>query len=84
MSYHGVVYLDFQPLLYPGATHIRGAYKIHPFVENEFTTKTKRKGGIVDDASKVISTVYDKNFAVLPVKKDQKVADKKDNRKVSS
>jgi hypothetical protein len=41
MSYHGVVYVDIQPLLYPGATHIRGAYKICPFVENEYTTKVR-------------------------------------------
>jgi hypothetical protein len=39
MSYHGVVYVDMQPLLYPGATQIKGAYKINPFVENEFQDK---------------------------------------------
>ena len=39
MSYHGVVYVDMQPLLYPGATQIKGAYKINPFVENEFQEK---------------------------------------------
>lgn len=39
MSYHGVVYVDIQPLLYPGATHIRGAYKIVPFIETELVTK---------------------------------------------
>ena len=39
MSYHGVVYIDMQPLLYPGATQIKGAYKIHPFVDADFTTK---------------------------------------------
>jgi len=41
MSYHGVVYVDMQPLLYPGATQIKGAYKINPFVENEFQEKVK-------------------------------------------
>jgi hypothetical protein len=39
ISYHGVVYLDMQPLLYPGATQIKGAFKIHPFVETEYFTK---------------------------------------------
>ena len=39
MSYHGVVYVDMQPLLYPGATQIKGAYKINPFVENDFLEK---------------------------------------------
>lgn len=42
MSYHGVVYIDIQPLLYPGATHIRGAYKIQPFVENEYISKVSK------------------------------------------
>lgn len=82
MSYHGVVYVDMQPLLYPGATQIRGAYKIHPFAENDYTTKTKRKVGIADEALRVVSYLYDRNFAVSPAKKDQKVADKKDNKKV--
>lgn len=82
MSYHGVVYIDMQPLLYPGATQIRGAYKIHPFTDSEYMTKTKRKMGIADEALKVISNLYDRNFAVSPAKKDQKVADKKDNKKV--
>lgn len=39
VSCHGVVYLDLQPLLYPGATHIRGAYRIVPFVDSEFANK---------------------------------------------
>ncbi|CAF0849700.1 unnamed protein product [Brachionus calyciflorus] len=81
MSYHGVVYIDMQPLLYPGATHIRGAYKIYPFQDGEYATKTKRKNGIADEALKVVSSLYDRNFAVLPVKKDQKAAEKKDNKK---
>ena len=33
LSFHGVVYVDMAPLLYPGATTIRGAYKVHPYVE---------------------------------------------------
>jgi hypothetical protein len=82
MSYHGVVYVDLQPLLYPGSTHIRGTYKINPFNENEYTAKTKRKTCIADDTLKVVGTLYDRNFAALPQKKDQKVADKKEVRKV--
>ena len=27
------------PLLYPGATRIKGAYKVYPYLETEFTTK---------------------------------------------
>lgn len=39
LSYHGVVYVDMAPLLYPGATQIRGAYKIHPYLEADYQTK---------------------------------------------
>ena len=81
MSFHGVAYVDMQPLLYPGATQLRGAYKIHPYVESEFQTKTKRKGGIADDALKIVGTLYDRNFAALPARKEQKVVEKKDAKK---
>jgi hypothetical protein len=82
MSYHGVCYVDMQPLLYPGATQIRGAYKIYPYSETDFTAKTKKKVGIADEALRAIGTLYDRNFAALPIKKEQKVADKKDAKKV--
>lgn len=83
MSYHGVAYVDMQPLLYPGATHIRGAYKIHPFQDNEYSTKTKRNHGIADEALKVICSLYDRSFAVMPIKKDQKAAEKRETKKVN-
>jgi hypothetical protein len=85
MSYHGVVYVDMQPLLYPGAIHIRGAYKIHPYNDAEFSGKTKkRSGGIADDALKIVGTQYDRNFAAVPTKKEQKVVEKKDPKKVKN
>lgn len=83
MSYHGVAYVDMQPLLYPGATHIRGAYKIHPFQDSEYSTKTKRKIGIADEALKVVCSLYDRNFAVMPIKKEQKTVEKRENKKVT-
>ena len=83
MSYHGVVYVDMQPLLYPGATHIHGAYRIYPYIDNEYTAKTKKRNGVSDDALKVVGTLYDRNFAALPVKKEQKVAEKKEAKKVA-
>jgi hypothetical protein len=82
LSFHGVVYVDMQPLLYPGATQIKGAYKINSFVDADFANKTKRKNGILDESLKVISSLHDRNFAALPgARKEQKVADKKDNKK---
>ena len=39
ITYHGVVYLDMQPLLYPGSTQIKGAYKIHPYIEGDYFSK---------------------------------------------
>lgn len=38
-SFHGVVYLNLAPLLYPGVKRIRGAYKVHPFTEAELNEK---------------------------------------------
>lgn len=82
ISYHGVVYLDMQPLLYPGATQIKGAFKIYPFVENEYQNKTKRKAGILDETLKILNVLYDRNYAVSPnSKKDPKIVDKKDTKK---
>lgn len=39
MSYHGVSYIDMAPLLYPGATQIKGAFKVVPYVETEYFSK---------------------------------------------
>ena len=39
LSCHAVAYLDLSPLLYPGATQIRGAYPLHPFSEPEVAEK---------------------------------------------
>lgn len=82
MSYHGVVYIDMQPLLYPGATHLHGAYKIHPYNESDFATRTKKKAANTDDALRAISSMYDRNFAASPAKKEAKAAvEKKEPKK---
>lgn len=39
MSYHGVAYIDMAHLLYPGATRIKGAFKIQPYSDNEYSSK---------------------------------------------
>ena len=103
MSYHGVAYIDMAPLLYPGATQIKGAFKVVSYSDSEYNTKvfsmkflkfinlllinyfeqTKRKGGLVDETLKVVNTLFDRNFAIMPAKKEaNKVAEKKDNKKV--
>ncbi|KAG7276081.1 hypothetical protein CRUP_035157, partial [Coryphaenoides rupestris] len=41
ISFHGVAYVDMGPLLYPGATRIRGAYRVHPFSESDLLAKAQ-------------------------------------------
>ena len=43
LSYHGIVYVDLAPLLYPGVSKIRGAYLVQPFNETELEEKLERK-----------------------------------------
>lgn len=33
--------MDLAPLMYPGATCVRGAYKIYPFYESELMLKVR-------------------------------------------
>ena len=81
MSYHGVAYIDMAHLLYPGATRIKGAFKIQPYSDQEYSSKTKRKLGLVDETLKQINNMYDRNFAIMPIKKDSKQVEKKDTKK---
>lgn len=81
MSYHGVAYIDMAHLLYPGATRIKGAFKILPYSDQEYASKTKRKLGLVDETLKQINNMYDRNFAVMPIKKDSKQSEKKETKK---
>ena len=39
LSHHGVAYLDLSPLLYPGTSHVAGAFSVHPFSEADVVTK---------------------------------------------
>ncbi len=55
-SFHGVAYVDMAPLLYPGVKKIRGAYLVKPFSELDLTEKTGRKGTLMDDANKLITS----------------------------
>lgn len=63
LSSHGVVYVDVARLLYPGVMKIKGAYKVHPFVEHEYQEKTKRKQGMADDAFKLVNNQLSRGAA---------------------
>ena len=41
VSFHGVVYLDLAPLLYPGVKRIHGAYKIMAYSDHELHEKVR-------------------------------------------
>ncbi|KAL2101966.1 hypothetical protein ACEWY4_003727 [Coilia grayii] len=50
ISFHGVAYVDLAPLLYPGATCVRAAYKIHPFYDSDLMLKTKRNQSVLRES----------------------------------
>ena len=39
LSFHSVTYLDLAPLLYPGTSHVCGAYSLHPYTEADVQEK---------------------------------------------
>lgn len=39
IGFHGIVYLDLAPLLYPGVRRIHGAYKIMAYSDQELSEK---------------------------------------------
>ncbi|XP_061455849.1 cilia- and flagella-associated protein 70 isoform X3 [Rhineura floridana] len=41
ISFHGVVYVDLVPLLYPGVKRIRGAFRVLPYHDSEVFERTK-------------------------------------------
>ena len=49
ISFHGVAYVDMGPLLYPGATRIRGTYRVHPFSECDLLAKVRGRTGTTCD-----------------------------------
>ncbi|XP_060758371.1 cilia- and flagella-associated protein 70 [Neoarius graeffei] len=54
ISFHGVAYVNFAPLLYPGVRHIRGAYRIHPFSESDLLMKTKKQESVMNESMKAL------------------------------
>ncbi|CAF0951914.1 unnamed protein product [Adineta steineri] len=76
LSYHGVAYIETAPLLYPGATRSRGAYKIVPYNEAEYKSKTKRSSNVLDEAMRIANNLFDRS-SLTTTKKDTKLtADK--------
>ncbi|KAA0706143.1 Cilia- and flagella-associated protein 70 [Triplophysa tibetana] len=52
ISFHGVVYVDLAPLLYPGVRRIHGTYRIHPFNESELQAKAQRTHSVLKEMSR--------------------------------
>ncbi|XP_026095970.1 cilia- and flagella-associated protein 70 [Carassius auratus] len=52
ISFHGVVYMDLVPLLYPGVRRIHGVYRIYPFYESDLLNKTQRTYSVLKECSK--------------------------------
>ncbi|XP_056141224.1 cilia- and flagella-associated protein 70 [Lampris incognitus] len=56
ISFHGVAYVDMGPLLYPGASRIRGAYRVFPFTDADLRAKTKRTVSVLRDLVRTLAT----------------------------
>uniref|UniRef100_A0A672NGE5 Cilia and flagella associated protein 70 n=2 Tax=Sinocyclocheilus TaxID=75365 RepID=A0A672NGE5_SINGR len=52
ISFHGVVYMDLVPLLYPGVQRIHGVYRIYPFYESDLLNKTQRTYSVLKELSR--------------------------------
>ncbi|XP_048057772.1 cilia- and flagella-associated protein 70 [Megalobrama amblycephala] len=57
ISFHGVVYMDLVPLLYPGVRRIHGVYRIYPFYESDLLNKTQRTYSILKELSRAPPTL---------------------------
>ncbi|XP_056439457.1 cilia- and flagella-associated protein 70 [Gadus chalcogrammus] len=56
ISFHGVAYVDMGPLLYPGATRVRGTYRVYPFSESDLLAKTKRTVSVLKEQAKAAAS----------------------------
>ncbi|XP_064600847.1 cilia- and flagella-associated protein 70-like [Liolophura sinensis] len=85
IGFHGIAFINLAPLLYPGVKRIRGAYKVYAYSDLELMEKTKRKGGLADEAHKIANNILTRNSA-SPSHKKGKDGEKKDkeNKKGAS
>lgn len=58
VSFHGIVYLNLAPLLYPGVKRIRGAYRVHPYTEQDMMEKVSDGAGRCAVLCSSIHVVY--------------------------
>eukprot|EP00058_Branchiostoma_floridae_P027859 XP_002613350.1 hypothetical protein BRAFLDRAFT_118737 [Branchiostoma floridae] len=84
VSFHGVAYVDMAPLLYPGVKKIRGAYKIMAFNEHEVFEKTKRTGGVAQEAARIASGLSRSTATPAKASKDSKEGKPKEGKKPST
>ncbi|XP_053327861.1 cilia- and flagella-associated protein 70 [Spea bombifrons] len=52
ISFHGVAYVNMVPLLYPGVTRLRGAFRIHPYQDSEVLEKTKCQVSVLREVAR--------------------------------
>ncbi|CAH1791968.1 unnamed protein product, partial [Owenia fusiformis] len=83
-SFHGVCYINMAPLLYPGVKRIRGAYKVHAFLEHDVAEKTSRKGGLAEEAAKIASGIMFRSSSSPFPKKGKDDVKGKDAKKAAS
>ncbi|XP_065327620.1 cilia- and flagella-associated protein 70 [Pelmatolapia mariae] len=52
IPFHGLAFIDFGQLLYPGVQRIRGAYSVQPFSEEDLLNKAKRSISVLKEKAK--------------------------------
>ena len=50
-SFHGVVFLNLAPLLYPGVKRIRGAYRVHAYTDADVVEKVRTVRTILEHST---------------------------------
>lgn len=83
-SFHGISFINFAPLLYPGVKRIRGAFKVLPYTDHLLHEKTKRKMGFSEEAARIALNLLNRSSTSPPPKKggkDKLELDKKDTKK---
>ncbi|NXV23250.1 CFA70 protein, partial [Cepphus grylle] len=92
--FHGVAYVNMEPLLCPGVKHIRGAFRVFTYQDNKVFEKTKCQHSVFRDLrmqlsltkegpwTPGISTPLSKAFPSKTQKEDKITKDKDSNRRV--
>ncbi|CAG5132206.1 unnamed protein product [Candidula unifasciata] len=83
LAFHGLALINLSSLLYPGVSRVKGAFRVIGFSETVLAEKTKRQGGVVEDAVKFSSTSPHKYSAASTHRKLTKNMDNKDSKKTN-